>query len=157
MLTLRPSTKEELDRVLAIESAPDTAKWLGEIGRAWHERARSDPDQEHVVAIVDDVIVGFGVAAGLRTVDRVVELRRMAVDPGCRGRGLGRSLLRSMTRRAYGSGAQRVWLDVKPDNERALALYRSEGFEPTEPTTASEDLIVLVHVPTTSDRSPRHK
>ena len=157
MLRLRASSEDDLDRVLAIESARDTARWLGETGRAWHERARSDPDQEHLVAIVDDVIVGFGVAAGLRSVDREVELRRMAVDPQCRGRGLGRCLLRSMTRRAYASGARRVWLDVKPDNRRALALYRSEGFEPTEPTEPSRDLIVLVHTPNTSDRPTRHK
>ena len=25
-------------------------------------------------------------------------------------------------------GAHRLWLDVKPHNERARALYRSEGF-----------------------------
>ena len=65
MLTLRPSTADDLVRVLAIESAPDTAKWLGQTGWAWHDQARSDPDQEHLVAVVGETIVGFCVAAGL--------------------------------------------------------------------------------------------
>ncbi len=145
MLTLRPSTADDLVRVLAIESAPDTAKWLGQTGWPWHDQARSDPDQEHLVAVVGETIVGFFVATGLRSADRDIELRRMAIAPERRGDGLGRLLLRSMIRRAYESGARRVWLDVKPDNARARALYRSEGFEPTDPSAASGDLIVLVH------------
>ena len=123
MLTLRRTTDEDLGRVLAIESAVDATDWLGETGRAWHERSRSDPDQAHLVAVLDDTVVGFGVTAGLRTVEGVVELRRMVIDPAHRSRGLGRSLLRTMTSRAYAAGAHRVWLDAKPDNVRARALY----------------------------------
>ena len=147
MLTLRPSDEADLGRVVAIEAAADTAEWLGETGRDWHDRARSDPDQEHLVAELDDAIVGFAVIAGLRTADRVIELRRMVVRPELRGRGLGRSLLRSTTHRAYAQhGASRIWLDVKPENRRARALYESEGLVPT--TTAEEAdsaLIVMVH------------
>jgi diamine N-acetyltransferase len=148
VLRLRPTTNDDLGRVLAIESAADTSEWLGETGRAWHERSRTDQDQEHLVAEVDGTIVGFGVIAGLGTVDRVIELRRMAIDPAYRSRGLGRSLLRTMTSRAYAAGAHRVWLDVKPDNLRARALYESESFVPTNALADAEttgDLIVLVH------------
>jgi ribosomal protein S18 acetylase RimI-like enzyme len=102
----------------------------------------------HLVAELDGTVVGFGVIAGLGTFDGVVELRRMVIDPVHRGRGLGRSLLRSMTRRAYAAGARRVWLDVKPDNERARSLYESEDFVPTETIADAEttdELIVLVH------------
>jgi diamine N-acetyltransferase len=166
MLTLRPTGADDLGRVVAIEAAADTAQWLGETGWAWHERARADPDQDHVVVELDGVVVGFGVMAGLRTADRVIELRRMVVHPEFRGCGLGRSLLRSMRRRAHAlHGASRVWLDVKPDNRRARKLYESEGFAPTAAAeeTASE-LIVMVHAGATradqratGDRSTRHE
>ena len=99
---------------------------------------------------MNGTVAGFCVIAGLRAADSLVELRRMVVDPPYRGRGLGRSLLRSMTRRAYMAGARRVWLDVKPDNERALALYESEDFIPTSTIAdagATDELIVLVHAP----------
>ena len=115
MLTLRPSTADDLVR-------PDTAKWLGQTGWAWHYQARSDPVQEHLVDVVGETIVGFCVAAGLRSADRDIELRRIAIAPERRGDGLGRLLLRSIIRRAYESSARRVWLDVKPDNTRARAL-----------------------------------
>jgi len=64
VLTLRPTGEADLDSIVAIEAAEDTARWLGETGPDWHERARADPDQDHVVAELDGVIVGFGVMAG---------------------------------------------------------------------------------------------
>jgi len=77
----------------------------------------------------------------------VIELRRMVVHPEFRGRRLGRSLLRSTTRRAYAQhGASRVWLDVKPDNRRARMLYESEDFVPTAAEETSE-LLVMIHQP----------
>jgi diamine N-acetyltransferase len=158
VLTLRLTTHGDLDRMLSIEAAADTSNWLGETGRAWHERSLADSDQEHLVAELDGTVVGFGVIAGLCNFDGVVELRRMVIDPEYRGRGIGRSLLRSMTRRAYAAGAIRVWLDVKPDNERARGLYLSEGFEPTgtatEARAPTSDLIVLVHAPQVTDQHP---
>jgi RimJ/RimL family protein N-acetyltransferase len=46
-----------------------------------------------------------------------------------RGRGIGRRALRLVLDRAFGElGAHRVWLDVKPHNERALRAYRAVGF-----------------------------
>ena len=45
-----------------------------------------------------------------------------------RSRGLGRELLRALVRLAGDRGAQRVFLEVRPSNTPALALYHSEGF-----------------------------
>ena len=56
-----------------------------------------------------------------------MELRRLAVtEPG---QGHGRAMLRRVKTAAFEElGAHRLWLDVKPFNDRARALYRSEGF-----------------------------
>ena len=44
-------------------------------------------------------------------------------------RGYGRAVLRlTMVQVFADHSAHRLWLDVKPHNERALALYRSAGF-----------------------------
>ena len=44
-------------------------------------------------------------------------------------RGYGRAVLRLTMVQAFADhSAHRLWLDVKPHNERALALYRSAGF-----------------------------
>ncbi len=44
-------------------------------------------------------------------------------------RGLGRVLLHALLDRAVADGASAVLLEVAVDNEPALTLYRSEGFE----------------------------
>jgi ribosomal protein S18 acetylase RimI-like enzyme len=128
-MPLRPTTEADLDRVVALEASPDTTRWLAETGRGWHTRALADPDQQHLVATVNEVVVGFVVLAGVRDPGRVRELRRMVVGAEYRGLGLGRELLRRAVAHAWENlGARGVWLDVKPTNQRAITLYRSEGF-----------------------------
>ncbi|TMQ68516.1 MAG: GNAT family N-acetyltransferase [Candidatus Eisenbacteria bacterium] len=68
--------------------------------------------------------------------------RRAARRPA-RGIGLGRALLRWAVGWLERKEAPRAWLMVDGDNESALRLYRSEGFEVTrtrhvwsEPDTA---------------------
>ena len=129
MVFLRSTTEADLDFVVALEAPADTSQWLAETGRSWHTRALSDPDQEHLVATVDDVVVGFVVLAGVRDPGGVVELRRMVVGTEHRGIGLGRELLRRAAAHAHETlGARAIWLDVKPTNHRAISLYRSEDF-----------------------------
>ncbi|WP_329253063.1 GNAT family N-acetyltransferase [Actinoallomurus sp. NBC_01490] len=153
MLSLRPTTMDDLVDLAAWEAEPETAPWLGETGPAWHARALHDPGQEHLVAVRAEAAVGFAVLAGLRDGD-AVELRRMVISPPHRRTGLGRSLLTSVLARAYGHHrARRVWLDVKAHNHRARALYESEGFTVTETLTgavteadgALTDLVIMAH------------
>lgn len=48
--------------------------------------------------------------------------------PERQGRGHGRHLLRALVRLAREQGAERVFLEVRPSNLPAIALYHSEGF-----------------------------
>lgn len=152
MVLLRPTTEADLDGVVALEASPDTARWLAETGCSWHARVLADPDQEHLVVTVDDVVAGFVVLASVRDPAGVVELRRMVIGPEHRGIGLGRELLRRAVAHAHETlGACGVWLDVKPTNHRAIALYRSEGFHQERmipdalaaPDGTMSDLIVM--------------
>lgn len=153
MLTIRPTTADDVNHVVTLEGAAETAEWLGETGALWHEKALADPDQEHVIAEYDGALVGFAVLAGRRTGNGVIELRRMVVDSALRGSGHGRALLQVVVARAHQRhGAHRVWLDVKVHNRRARSLYKSEGFVPTEtqfgaitdPDGTTSDLLVMV-------------
>lgn len=154
-VTLRRTGTLDLDRVLEIEAAPDTAEWLGEVSRGWHAGALEDPDREHLLVRHEGRTAGFVVLAAPRGTEEGVELRRIVIAPEHRGRGLGRAALRAVlnhvltptptptpalwshdaltspTGQRHGSttrGVGRVWLDVRPGNGRALALYASEGF-----------------------------
>lgn len=155
MLTLRPTTPDDLHDLSAWETEPDTSRWLGETGNSWHTRALADLDQEHVIAEDGDDVVGFAVLAGLRGGEGV-ELRRMAVAPAHRGSGRGRALLQAVLVRAYQHHcAQTVWLDVKEHNRRARSLYESAGFVVretlgnaiTEPDGTASNLVIMVHQP----------
>ena len=52
----------------------------------------------------------------------------ICIDPNFQGQGLGRQLLRALVRVARGRKAERVFLEVRPSNAGAIALYHSEGF-----------------------------
>ncbi|SFD35497.1 GNAT family N-acetyltransferase [Streptomyces aidingensis] len=154
MLTLRPTSPDDLPLLAALEMGPDTAVWLSETGVEWHRRALDDPDQEHLTAEEDGTPAGFCVLAGLRDGGGAVEVRRLVLRPALRGEGRGRELLRASVARAYREHrAQRVWLDVKPHNLRARTLYESEDFEHTETVPGAMvetdgspcDLLIMTH------------
>ena len=125
-LRLRPTREDDLDYVVAAEAAPDAAPFLAPSPRDEHAEFLRDEDQRHLIAEAGGARVGF-VLLRLHARDRAVELRRLAItEPG---RGYGRAALRLVVAAAFGEhGAHRLWLDVKPHNHRARALYRSEGF-----------------------------
>ena len=52
----------------------------------------------------------------------------IAVAPEQQGRGHGRRMLRSLVHLARARGAQRIFLEVRPSNRGAIALYHDEGF-----------------------------
>jgi ribosomal-protein-alanine N-acetyltransferase len=55
-------------------------------------------------------------------------LLNLAVHPKHQSKGYGGMILEKMLQKAYDEGARRVFLEVRPSNERALELYRKRGF-----------------------------
>jgi putative acetyltransferase len=53
----------------------------------------------------------------------------MGVLPEYRGQGVGRRLLQACIAKAHAKGITRIELEVRADNERAIALYKSLGFQ----------------------------
>jgi diamine N-acetyltransferase len=148
-LRLRPTREADLDYVVAAEGAPDASVYLAPSPREEHAGFIADPAQRHLIAEAGGDRVGFALLR-LHAADRAVELRRLAVtEPG---QGHGRALLRQVKTTAFEElGAHRLWLDVKPYNDRARALYRSEGFVEEgvlrdalrEPDGSFQDLVVM--------------
>ncbi|MGH7659983.1 MAG: GNAT family N-acetyltransferase, partial [Vulcanimicrobiaceae bacterium] len=61
--------------------------------------------------------------------DDGAHIRSMAVLPSYRGRGVARTLLAEVERRAKNQGFGLVKLSTTPFLEAALRLYRSYGYE----------------------------
>lgn len=99
----------------------------------WPEKAfvgELDRGHFYVGAYAEDgSLIGYaGLALVARPPNAEAEVHTIAVDPAHQGRGVGRTLLRRLLARADESGAQ-VFLEVRTDNEPAIALYRANGFE----------------------------
>lgn len=65
----------------------------------------------------------------VRAVAGEAELLNIAVLPRARRRGLAGRLLFHAQEQALGAGTDRMFLEVRADNEAALALYRRAGWE----------------------------
>jgi ribosomal-protein-alanine N-acetyltransferase len=95
--------------------------------QAWAEELAA-PDR-YVLARLDRDARVMGVAT-FSCVAEIGDLHRVIVRADARGQGVGASLLRAGLDWAAAVGAHRMLLEVRPDNEAAVALYRSLGFEP---------------------------
>lgn len=73
----------------------------------------------------DEGVVGYAVASAQAG---EAHLLNLCIDPARQARGQGRRLLRSMRQLVRGHGADRMFLEVRPSNPRAIALYHDEGF-----------------------------
>jgi [ribosomal protein S18]-alanine N-acetyltransferase len=70
-----------------------------------------------------DSVIGY---VGLARAGDEAEIHTLAVGPAYQRRGIGRALLRAVLDYAVGAT---VFLEVRTDNESAIGLYRSEGFD----------------------------
>lgn len=58
----------------------------------------------------------------------LARLYSIAVDPRARGKGAGRGLLEAAEKSAVDANCAYLRLEVRPDNEESIRLYRSAGF-----------------------------
>jgi GNAT superfamily N-acetyltransferase len=83
-------------------------------------------DGSFVVAYLNDVAVGCG--AVRRLDETTAELKRMYVDPSCRGRGIGRALVEALESEARQLGVSRIVLETGTRLSAAIQLYESMGY-----------------------------
>lgn len=134
-LKLRDTLAQDLPEVLAIESDADVARWVTAWPAERHRSAISAPDEAHMAFCRRGAVVGYLLLAGICSPERSVELRRIALS--ARGEGLGATALDLALGFAFDVlAARRVWLDVLPDNSRALRLYERAGFRDDGPAPA---------------------
>ena len=102
--------------------------------RAGVDRLIEDPDTTFLLAAADEDSPPMGVAQvrfryGIWWAADDCLLEDLFVHADARGKGLGRALVEGVVAAARERGCRRVELDANEDNETALALYRSCGFD----------------------------
>ncbi|MFD4292031.1 ribosomal protein S18-alanine N-acetyltransferase [Rhodococcus sp. NPDC058505] len=125
LTAMRPADAQrcaELETLLFAGDGP----WSADAFRA----ELAHPHNHYVVVRSDSGrVLGYaGVALLGNAPDIEAEVHTIGVDPEHRRRGLGALLLDELLGLADRHGAP-VFLEVRTDNEAAIALYRREGFE----------------------------
>ena len=112
------------DRVATLETELRTP----EERRQW--MAARGPRHPVIVAVVDEVVVGWG---SLNQYNPRAAYQHVAdfsvyVERGWRGRRVGRRLLEALVEAARDSGYHKMMLSAFPTNESGVALYERLGF-----------------------------
>ena len=117
---MRVMTPADVDTVLAMEQAVQAYPWTrGNFNDALNCGYVCRVEES------EGEIRGYAV---LRPVLDEAELLNIAVAAGQQRKGLGRAMLGEMLELARERNMRRVFLEVRPSNIAALALYRSSGF-----------------------------
>ena len=120
-ICLRPMRESDLDAVMDIELRAYPFPWSRGIFRDCLQSNYAMWLQERA----DGAILGYGVLSIAAGEAHVLNL---CSAPGQEGQGLGQRMLQTLLKIARGHAAQRVFLEVRPSNTRAIALYERSGF-----------------------------
>ncbi len=131
---LRPLRSADLDRILELERilfGPGAwtygmlADELGALGR-WYVVAEPAGAEALRYGAGTRPVVGY---AGLWFDGDVSQVMTIGVDPEHQRLGVGRALLQALVDRSRRLGASAMLLEVRVDNDPAIALYETFGFE----------------------------
>ena len=126
-------------RLAALAEAPHAfgatlADWQGVGDHPARWRARLNGVALNLVAEVEGQAVGM--ASGTRPDAGEVELLSFWVAPWARGKGVSERLIARLAEWAQRQGAAALVLKVYVHNERAITMYRRNGFVSTEVVSA---------------------
>lgn len=130
--TLPPTVPKEPDLLLRPALAADNATVLMLLEAAfarpmpgWSNR-KDTPDEQTLIIELSGNAVG---TMRLTQTKDEAGIYGFAVAPTEQGKGIGRTALRRVCQQLFAEGAQCVALEVEVNNDRALGLYTSVGFE----------------------------
>jgi ribosomal protein S18 acetylase RimI-like enzyme len=150
---LRPDDREALERFLERVPEGDRTFFKEDVADpeviAWWLR----PGAARSLAVEDGVVVGSVAVVPLQGWSSHVGEVRVVVDPDHRRRGVGRALTRHAVREALRLGLTKMVVEVVADQEPAIAMFRSLGFDPEallkdhvrDQAGELRDLMILAH------------
>lgn len=139
---MRPMVDADIEEVLRIEQAVQAYPWT--------RGNFTDVLTNNYVCRVNETDTGIRGYAILMPVLDEAELLNIGVAKEWQRKGCGRAILSVMLETAREKNIRRVFLEVRPSNSAAIALYRSAGFAGMgvrhgyyQNTRGSEDAITM--------------
>jgi ribosomal-protein-alanine N-acetyltransferase len=146
---LEGAREDDLEALLLLERSSFSHPWT-----EGHFRDEVPPHVPGALLVLRarwDLLPPRGILAycAYRVAGDELNILNLAVAPAWRRRGLARFLLRFALEAGSRAGARRAFLEVRPSNKAALALYRGLGFtvlalRPAYYSDPPEDALVLV-------------
>lgn len=121
-------------REVALLSGREEFPFPAELVGSWRKSA---DDVQSYLLFGGPEPIGYG-ELWLDDEEDEVELARIIVAPGLRGKGFGTALVRALLARGLATEYADVFLRVRPDNEPAIRTYLGVGFHPVAAELAAE-------------------
>lgn len=119
-IVLRPMTSDDLDAVIAIELDAYPFPWTRGIFADCLRAGYLAWVAEREGQVCGYALLSFGAGEA--------HVLNLCVAASARRRGVARRLLDRLLEDAQLAGAERVFLEVRPSNAEAIALYDARGF-----------------------------
>lgn len=102
--------------------------------RQWSANFLARTGNHLLIAYLDDVAAGFVSGVEIGHPDKPMEMLiyELGVDEPYRRRGIGRALVQTLGELARTRDCKAMWVPIEPDNEAAVATYRSAGADAPE-------------------------
>lgn len=128
-IRLRKTISNDLDFVLGLEKLPENSQFIIPWTKEKHIESLINNDILHLVMEekTDEIKIGYIILAGLSNPNQSIELMRITIGP--KGKGYGKEAFHLVKEWCFNTfHANRLWLDVKINNHRAIHLYKRQGF-----------------------------
>jgi L-amino acid N-acyltransferase YncA len=128
-MNIRPlerGDREALERFIGRVPESDRTFFKEDVDAA----AWAHPGPARVVAVADGEVVGYVAVVPLHGWSDHVGEVRVIVDPGRRGRGIGRALARRAVLEAVELDLRKMVVEVVADQAPTIAMFRALGFDP---------------------------
>lgn len=122
---LVPMAEHHLAAIAALEAQCSALPWSMELFAG--ELTLSSAVRHWLVATLNGEVIGFG---GMMLIDDETHLMNIAVDPSLRRSGIARWLLAHLIIDVVARGVRHLTLEVRVDNDAAIAMYRQFGLAP---------------------------
>lgn len=125
-LILRNTNINDLDFVLYSENLDENLPYIGNWNRDGHLSSLSDSSILHKIIEVEEIAIGYVIVKEYYD-KKIIEIKRLVINE--KNKGYGKIVLKKLLENYFEKeNSERIWLDVRIDNERAQHLYKSVGF-----------------------------
>jgi len=129
--TIKKVTRSQIDAIKRIEIEAGLSRWT----EAHYVEEIERFDSLFFVVMTNNTAIGFILARLIMTniggslVENEIEIYNIAVKSEFRHKYIGNALLERLLESASEKQVQKIFLEVRKSNTRALGFYRKNGFE----------------------------